>query len=73
MRHHFLLSLAIVAFAALPGAALASQTIDRNAKNVHLAVNSHHVALLTYRTKGKLHHVLAWGAINARTPMCVGR
>jgi len=68
VRHHFLLSLAIVAFAALPGAALASQTIDRNAKNVHLGVNRNNLALITYRAKGKLHHVLAWGAINARTP-----
>jgi len=68
MRHRLVISLAIAACAALPAAAFGSQTIDRNAKNVHLAVNRKGLALITYRAKGKLHHVLAWAAINARTP-----
>ena len=53
---------------ALPGPASASQMITRNATGVRLAVNRSRVALLTYRTGGQLHHTLAWGAINARTP-----
>jgi len=42
--------------------------ITRNAKGVRLAVNAKGVTLLTYRSEGRLHHTLAWGAINARTP-----
>src|SRR4029450_886517 len=58
----------VAAFAALPVAASASQTVDRNAKGARLAVNHSGVALVTYRSGGRLRHVLAWGAINARTP-----
>jgi hypothetical protein len=54
--------------AAFAGSASASQTIARNATGVRLAVNRSGVALLTYRSEGRLHHTLAWGAINARTP-----
>lgn len=42
--------------------------IDRNARGVKLAVNRSGVALLNYRSGGRLKHVLAWGAINARVP-----
>jgi hypothetical protein len=56
------------AFAALPATASASQLINRNATGLKLAVNRHGVALLTYRSAGRLNHTLAWGAINARTP-----
>ena len=52
--------------------AQASQLIDRNATGVRLAVNAQGRALLTYRTQGKLRHVLAFGAINALPPT-VGR
>ena len=31
-------------------------------------MNKNRVALLTYRSEGRVHHTLAWGAINARTP-----
>jgi hypothetical protein len=58
----------LVAFAAAPATASASQAIARNATHVRLAVNRNNVALLTYRSGGRLHHTLAWGAINARTP-----
>jgi hypothetical protein len=69
LRHHLAISLVVVAaFAALPTAASASQMIARNAKGVSLAVNAKGVALLNYRSEGRLHHTLAWGAINARTP-----
>lgn len=58
-----------VAFVAtLPTAASASQMIDRNARGAKLAVNRSGVALMTYRSAGRLKHVLAWGAINARVP-----
>jgi hypothetical protein len=42
--------------------------INRNATSVKLAVNRSGIALLTYRSGGRLNHTLAWGAINARTP-----
>jgi hypothetical protein len=58
----------LLAAAALPVAASASQMIDRNAKGVRLAVNAKGTALLTYRARGRVHHVLAWGAVNARVP-----
>jgi hypothetical protein len=56
------------AFAALPATASASQLINRNATSLKLAVNRNGVALMTYRSAGRLNHTLAWGAINARTP-----
>lgn len=69
MRRRLLVTLAVIAvLAAAPASALASQTIARNATHVRLAVNKNRVALLTYRSGGRLHHTLAWGAINARTP-----
>ena len=63
----FALAAALVS-AALPAAAEASQLIDRNATNVKIAVSREGRALLTYRARGKTHHVLAWGAINALHP-----
>ena len=59
--------LAVLA-AALPGAASASQLIDRNASGVRLEVNRAGQALLTYRIGGRLKHVLVWGAVDARPP-----
>jgi hypothetical protein len=53
---------------AAPGAASASELIDRNAKNVRLAVNAKGQALLTYRVSGQTRRVLAWGAVNAVAP-----
>jgi hypothetical protein len=44
----------------------ASQLIARNASNISLQVNTHGKALITYRAGGRLTHLLAWGAINAR-------
>ena len=68
MRTTLAIIFAAVAAAVVAAPASASQTIARNAKGVHLAVNRSGVALLTYRAGGRLHHTLAWGAINARTP-----
>ena len=50
-----------------PGAG-ASQLIDRNASQIHLAVNDSGIAMITYKARGKVHHVLARGAIDARPP-----
>lgn len=58
----------VSAAASLPSVARGSELIDRNAQNVRLAVNRSGQALLTYRARGSLKHVLAWGAINAIAP-----
>ena len=59
---------AVLAVLALAGPAFGSQLIDRDARNVHLAVNTKGEALLTYTARGGRQHVLAWGAVNARQP-----
>ena len=47
----------------------ASQQIDRNARNIDLAVNREGMALLSYtNARGQRRHVLVWGAINGRPP-----
>ena len=48
-------------------AASASELIDRNATGIELQVDRSGQALLTYRARGRLWRVLAWGAINARS------
>jgi hypothetical protein len=61
--------LAAAAFAAtVTAVASASQLIDRNATNVSLMLNAKKEALITYTAGGDVHHVLAWGAINASPP-----
>jgi hypothetical protein len=62
------LAVALSLLVVLPASAWASQLIDRNARRVRLAVNAHGEALLTYSAHGYVHHVRAWGAINARYP-----
>jgi len=62
------LAAAAVAALLLPSSAFASQLIDRNAQSVRLAVDANGQGMLTYRARGKLRHVLAWGGINAVTP-----
>lgn len=52
----------------LASAASGSQLVDRNAKNVTLQLNDKGEALLTYTVRGRVRHVLAWGAINALPP-----
>ena len=60
---------AVVATAVLCAqAARASQLIDRNARDVSLAVDTKGEALITYRDGTQLKHVLAWGAVNAIAP-----
>ena len=50
----------------LSATANASQLIARNAANIHLAVNSKGMALITYSVHGRPTHLLAWSAVNAR-------
>lgn len=66
-----LLSLALVAALAAP-AASASQLIARDGRDVRLQVNASGKALVTYRSRGAVRRVLAWGAVNA-TPAGAGR
>jgi hypothetical protein len=65
-----LLLLSVFALAALvgAGAAPASELIDRNATRATLGVDAKGRALLTYRVRGRVRRVLAWGAVNARPP-----
>ena len=59
----------LVTFLAVGAApALASERVDVNATGVKLAVNRSGTAMVTYRTRGRLFHLLAWGAVNARPP-----
>jgi hypothetical protein len=53
---------------ALAGEASAAQLIDRNATDVHIAINRKGEALVTYRKSGAVKHVLVWGAVNALQP-----
>ena len=68
MRLRTITLVAVLAAAVLAGTANASQLIDRNAKGVKLQVNARGQALLTYRARGKVWHVIAWGARNAVPP-----
>ena len=61
-------ALALLAAAAMPGVARASEIIHRNAADMKLAVNAKGEALVTYRLRGKIHRTLAWGAVNALAP-----
>jgi hypothetical protein len=64
------LLLGLLALAALPGAANASQQLgDVDVRDVSLRVNARGEALLSYtRANGSPRHVLVWGAVNARAP-----
>ncbi len=70
-RRRFVLALAAVApvVVALPANAHASTLVGSNDHSISLIVNSRAIARVTYTTAaGQVVHVLAWGAINARTP-----
>jgi len=60
--------LAFAGSAVLPARAHASQLLDRGTSHERLAVSGSGVALATYRTSRGVRHVLAWGAVDARTP-----
>ena len=65
MRLVTLVCASVVALA-LAGAADASQLIARNASHIKLAVNMKGTAMVTYSVRGRVTHLLAWGAVNAR-------
>jgi len=67
-RISLLLVLVPCVAAALASTANASQLIDRNAHNVKLSIDAKGEALVTYTAAGAVHHVLAWGAVNAIAP-----
>jgi len=54
--------------AVLPDDAQASQLFARNTSTERLTVSRDGRALLTYHARGRLQHVLAWGAVNALKP-----
>ena len=60
--------LALACVAALPEPAHASQLIARNTLSERLAVSRDGLVLVTYRARGRVHRVLAWGAVDARMP-----
>jgi hypothetical protein len=72
MPRSYVRTAAIIALTALAASGLAagtassSQLIDRNATDVDLAVDASGAAMLTYRARGSLQRVLAWGATGAR-------
>jgi hypothetical protein len=63
----------LLATAVFVSTAEGSQLIDRNATAVTLQVDAKGEAMLTYAVAGKVKHVLAWGAVNARPPSRGGR
>jgi hypothetical protein len=59
---------AVLAAGLVTEASAASQLITRDATRIRLAVDTNGQALITYRDRGVMRHVLAWGAINAVPP-----
>ena len=53
---------------ALAPSAQASQLLARNTSSERLAVSADGTVLVSYHARGRLHRVLAWGAVNARRP-----
>ena len=68
LRSILLASLLVATMGAFAPSALASQLIDRNATGISIQLNGKGEALITYKAEGRLRHVLAWGAVNARPP-----
>jgi hypothetical protein len=52
----------------IAGVASGSEIIDRNAQNVRLSVDGSGRALVSYSSRGRAMHVMAWGAVDARQP-----
>jgi hypothetical protein len=65
----FVIVACLVTFLALAGAAEASKLVARDATQVRLAVDAKGQALVTYRLGGRVHHVLATGAVDEQTTM----
>jgi hypothetical protein len=62
------LAVAAVVMTVFPAGAYASQLLDRNAHGVRLEVDRSGRAMVSYRSRGRQWHVLAWGAVNAVAP-----
>ncbi|HZO63090.1 MAG TPA: hypothetical protein VFB35_08935 [Gaiellaceae bacterium] len=60
--------LAVIAALLQPGVAAASQLVGVNASAVTLSADGSGRALVGFRSGGSMHHVLAWGAVDARPP-----
>jgi hypothetical protein len=58
----------LVVALAFPVPAQASQLVARNTSSEGLAVGKDGRVLVTYHARGRLHRVLAWGAVNAQHP-----
>ena len=70
MSFRLFLAGCVVGFSgAFVASAGASQLIDRNATPIRLSVNNAGVAMVTYKARGKVRHVLARRAINALPPV----
>jgi hypothetical protein len=52
----------------LPGRSAASQLVGVNASSVSLVADGSGRALVSFRSDGSNHQVLAWGAVDARSP-----
>src|SRR6478609_4281778 len=63
-----LLLVVVMAALAAPAVAAASKLIVRNATHITLKVNAKNRAVVSFRAKGIVRHVLVWGAINAKPP-----
>jgi hypothetical protein len=68
VRFRFVVVISVLVAIAAPGAASASQLIDRGATDVKLTVARNGQAVLSYKARGKRWNVLVWGAINALQP-----
>jgi hypothetical protein len=65
LRTFILLVVSACSVAVLVSSASAAEIVDRNVTSPQLRVNAKgDVALVTYHLKGRLHHVLYWGARN---------
>ena len=67
-RFTVLLLVVVTASLTAPAVAGASKLIVRNATHITLKVNAKNRAVVSYRAKGIVRHVLVWGAINAKPP-----
>jgi hypothetical protein len=65
---HLLLPLSAALLLLSAPTASASEIIDRNAQDIRLGVDANGQALVTYKVRGHVMHVRAWGAVNARQP-----
>ena len=68
MGRHLLLPLSAALLLSSASPSFASEIIDRNAHAVRLAVDANGQALVSYTVRGRVMHVRAWGAVNARQP-----